>query len=340
MYPYRGATATHMARLERQVFDIVATHVAQYLPEFDSMPAKQRALVLSMLRETVEKSPANLLAIVTEVLLLPAPQREMLADLLEDVSLASMISAARTVADRLKFLKGLETMIFARKRGKKLRERDQLHRIVAENCWLFGEEYLLSVSDRSLTEVLRAHQKLIGEDVLIDVPVPHISQTRGIVDLVLSKATRQHRPNSLSHLVIELKAPGTTLNSVEISQIEGYAFSLFEERRFRNVDVQWDFWLLGDDLGPHARGRILDADSGLIINTRGLKVHIKTWAQLIDANRARMQYLQERLEFHPDETGSLDYMYDTYAQYLNESACVSEPSAIYGAGAKHALPVG
>jgi len=31
--------------------------------------------------------------------------------------------------------------------------------------------------------------------------VKHISQTRGIVDLMLSKATKQHRANQLTHLV-------------------------------------------------------------------------------------------------------------------------------------------
>lgn len=71
-------------------------------------------------------------------------------------------------------------------RNAAVKERSQLHRIIAQNCWLFGEEFGLSVDDRSLTEVLIAHKKMLDPDIVIDAPVKHISQTRGIVDLMLS----------------------------------------------------------------------------------------------------------------------------------------------------------
>ena len=61
----------------------------------------------------------------------------------------------------------------------RLKERSQLHKIVEDNTWLFGEEYNLSVSDRGLTAVLRKHRNILGEDVVIDKPVKHISRKRG-----------------------------------------------------------------------------------------------------------------------------------------------------------------
>ena len=76
-----------------------------------------------------------------------------------------------------------------------------MHRIIAQNCWLFGEEYNLSVDDQSLTEVLRKHRKLLGDDTVIDEPVKHVSQERGIVDLMLSRAIRRHKADELTHLV-------------------------------------------------------------------------------------------------------------------------------------------
>ena len=88
------------------------------------------------------------------------------------------------VADRLRFLNGIEAILFDADSKKRLKERSQLHRIVAQNCWLFGEEYNLSADDKSLTEVLRKHRKLLGDDAVIDEPVKHVSQERGIVDLM------------------------------------------------------------------------------------------------------------------------------------------------------------
>ena len=88
-------------------------------------------------------------------------------------------------------------ILFDAESKKRLKERSQLHRIIQQNCWLFGEEYNLSVSDKSLTEVLRKHRECLGESIVIDEPVKHVTKERGIVDLMLSRAIRRHK---LDHL--------------------------------------------------------------------------------------------------------------------------------------------
>lgn len=205
----------------------------------------------------------------------------------------------KVVTDRLKFLTGLEAILFDAEPKKRLKERSQLHRIIAQNCWLFGEEYNLSVDDQSLTEVLRKHKKLLGDDLVIDEPVKHITKTRGIVDLMLSKAIRQHRANTLTHLVIELKAPTVKINDDEVTQIEKYAFSVMKDERFRNVDTTWVFWAISDDLGDYATQRISDS-SGLIYTKANVSIYVKTWGQVLDENRSRLQFFQERLEYQAD----------------------------------------
>lgn len=316
IYPYQGEAVTHVEQVERQVFDIVALNVARHLPDFADSPSKNRAFQLRMLRQAIEKSPDDLQLILTEVLNLPKRKRDELSELLRDVSLSSIISAAKVVADRLKFIAGLEAVLFDPEPKKRLKERTQLHRIIAENCWLFGEEYALSVDDQSLTEVLRSHKKLLGEDVVIDAPVKHISQTRGIVDLVLSKAIRQHRANALTHLVVELKAPKVPINTDEISQIEGYAASIMDDVRFRNVGVNWVFWVISDELGAHAKFRIAGEPTGLIHKAGNVSIFIKTWAQVLDENRSRLQFFQERLEYKADKGESLKHLQERHAQYL------------------------
>lgn len=317
IYPYQGEAVTQVEQVERQVFDIVALNVARHLPEFADSPSKNKAFQLSMLRQAIEKSPEDLQLILTEVLNLPKRKRDELAELLQDVTLSSIISSAKIVADRLRFITGLDAILFDSEPKKRLKERSQLHRIIAENCWLFGEEFSLSVDDQSLTEVLRAHKRLLNEDAIIDAPVKHISQTRGIVDLVLSKTTRLHKANALTHLVIELKAPKVSINTNEISQIEGYAASIVEDVRFRGVGVNWVFWVISDEIGPHGTFRITNPLTGEIHKRDNVSIYVRTWAQVLDENRSRLQFFQERLEFQADKGESLKYLQKRHAQYLN-----------------------
>ncbi|WP_186511047.1 ATP-binding protein [Caenimonas sedimenti] len=315
VYPFDEEPKTQVEQVERQVFDIVAVNVARLLPDFEEGHKQNKALHLRMLRQAIEKSPEELQLILSEVLKLPKRKQEELADLLRDVSLSAIISSAKVVADRLRFLSGLEAILFDAEPKKRLKERSQLHRILAQNTWLFGEEFSLSVDDQSLTEVLRKHKKLLGDDIVIDAPVKHVSQERGIVDLMLSQAMRRHRANSLAHLVVELKAPKVKLDRDEISQIEGYAASVTADERFRNVDVQWQFWAISDDLGPVGKFRVGKGD-GEIMRHDNVAIFLKTWAQVIDENRARLQFYQEKLEYQADKGSSLKHLQEHYAKYL------------------------
>ena len=197
IYPYRGEATNPVETVERQVFDIVAVNAARYLPDFANTEKKSRALHLRLLRSAIEKSPSELQLILDEVLRLPERKRNELASLLKDVSLAAIISAAKVVADRLDFLVALEAILFDEGPKGRLKERTQLHRIVAKNSWIFSEEYNISVNDRSLTKVLKQHRRLLGEYVVVEAPVKHNSKERGIVDLVLSRTIRLHQAESL-----------------------------------------------------------------------------------------------------------------------------------------------
>ena len=137
---------------------------------------------MRMLRQAIERGPDELQHILTEVLELPERKQKEMSKLLKEADLANVISASRLVADRLKFVHGLEALLFEADSKKHLRERSQLHRMIAENnTWIFGEEFNLTVDDQSLTEVLRKHQKQIGEDTAIDHPVKRIDGKKGIV---------------------------------------------------------------------------------------------------------------------------------------------------------------
>jgi len=315
VYPYDGDAETHVEKVERQVFDIVAVNVAHYMPDFATSPTKNKAFNLRLLRHAIEKSPEDLQLIMGEVLNLPKRKQEELASLLRDISLSSIIGAAKIVADRLKFLTGLESLLLDLDTKKRLKERSQLHRILAQNCWLFGEEYNLSVNDQGLTAVLRKHCEILDDGTVIDEPVKHVSKERGIVDLVLSRKIQRYRANDIAYLVIELKAPKVKIDKKEIVQIEEYALSIMQDERFRGGDPSWAYWLISDDYGDYAKFRMING-SGKIYDQGKSSIWIKAWGEIIDENRARLQFFQERLEYEADKGDSLAFLQERYADFL------------------------
>ena len=319
IYPYRGEATSPVETVERQVFDIVAINAARYLPDFATTERKSRALHLRLLRSAIEKSPSELQVILDEVLRLPERKRNELASLLKDVSLAAIISAAKVVADRLDFLVALEAILFDEGPRSRLKERTQLHKIVSKQAWIFGEEYNISVNDRSLTEVLKQHRKLLGSDVVVEAPVRHISKERGIVDLVLSRTIRRHQADSLSHLVIELKAPKVKVDRDEITQIEEYAISIQADARFKtDKRTDWTFWVISDDHGSYAKHRMSQdpLHPGRIFKSDTSSIWVKTWAQVLEDNRSRLQFFQERLEYEADKGTALQRLKEQHAKLL------------------------
>ncbi len=320
VYPYKTEPQTSVEQVERQVFDIVALKVNEHLPEFAEQGHRSKAFQLRMLRQAIERGPEELQLILTEVLDLPERTRAELAKLLEDANLTNVITAARQVADRLKFIHGLDALLFDRESQKLLKERSQLHRMIADNnTWMFGEEFNLTVDDQSLTEVLRKHRKLIGADVVIDdEPVRRIGGKVGIVDLMLSRSVPRSRPDEREHLIIELKRPSVKIGRDEIGQIKDYAFAIAEDQRFASHTTRWSFWVVSNELDAFAK-RDTRQDSkprGQLYSGDGIEIWVKPWGEIIDGCKARMNFVQDHLQANVDRENALKHLKQVYAKVL------------------------
>lgn len=329
IYPYKGEPITFVEQAERKVFDIVALNVNRHLADFAEAPLRTKAFQLRMLRQAIERSPEELQLILKEVLNLPERKQQELAKLLQEASLANVISASKLVSDRIKFVHGLEVLLFDSDIKKHLKERSQLHKILADNnTWVFGEEFNLTVSDQSLTEVLRNHRKLIGDEIVIDKPVTRVDGSKGVVDLMLSKAVPQNRADEREHLVVELKRPTVTIGSKEISQVKDYAFAIAEDDRFESLKTRWSFWVISNTLDASGkrearqsgrpRGQVYKSEEG------NIEVWCKTWPEIIDECKARMRFVQEKLQANIDKESALEYLKSTYEKYLLGVADVQE----------------
>ena len=223
---------------------------------------------------------------------------------------------------------GLEALLFDSELKRTLKERTQLHRLLAENTWIFGEEFFLSVDDESLTEVLRKHLRLKGIDVPVNDAVRRVDGRAGIIDLMLTRGIPCHRENELEHLIVELKRPTVNIGSKELSQIKSYAFAVAKDERFLGINTRWTFWVISNDMDDEARQEAHQSNrpAGMIHESEDKRVTIwaKTWSEILQANRQRMKLFQQSLEVNANREGSLAFLRETYATILKTGDAIEE----------------
>jgi hypothetical protein len=327
IYPYEGEPRSLLEQAERQVFDVVALNVSEYLTDFDKTDARSKRFSLRLLRQAIEESPGAVQKIIQDVLDLPADKRDDLAALLKRTTLSALINASKVVADRLDFLRGLDILLFDPQSKEQLLERSQLHKILEDHTWIFGEEFALSVSDRSLKDVLKKHLHLLGRT---EEPVEAVLRddgTVGIVDLMLSRSIPQSRADEREHLIVELKRPKKVIDSGVYDQIESYAMAVAADERFRDTKTRWIFWAVSDDIAPNIRVRARQPNKpeGLVLEVPDahLTVWVKSWGQALESCRGRLEFFQRNLEYVADDESAIALLRKLYSKYL--------PSAISGA---------
>jgi len=325
VYPYRDPPTTPTEVVERQAFDVIALAVNEYAPAFQRSPKRTRQLSFQLLREALRSSPAAVEKILRDVLALPVERQEEFARLLHRTSLEAIINASTTLAGRLDFLRGLELLVFDVDNKRDLLERSQLHKIVQDHAWLFGEEYHLSVSDRSLTEVLKAHLKDREIDVSDDeASVTRTDGARALVDLMFSRVMKP-RPDEWDYLVVELKRPSVKIDTSVLDQTEGYAMAVASDERFHGVKTRWRFWAVSNEMNERAKAKANQADRpmGQTFKYEQGGVHFevwaKTWSQILADCRARLDFFQRELNYKVTNDSALDFLRRTHAQYLPDN---------------------
>jgi hypothetical protein len=234
--------------------------------------------------------------------------------LLERTSLEAIINASRTVTDRLDFLKGLEAIIFDEPTRSHLLERKQLHRIVARETWLFGEQYHLSVDDESLTAVLRKHLEFLGDEICIDHPVTRDDGSTGIIDLMLSRKI-QVSTGKFEHLVVELKRPTVQIDAGVLDQVDRYANAIANDERFKHTNTKWVFWAVSNDI--ESRTLAKDKGGGLIYEyDPRFTVWMKPWGSIIAECRARLEFFKKQLAYNASIDSGIAYLQRMHAEYI------------------------
>jgi len=326
IYPFEEKADKDLSAVElaeRQVFDIIGVNVQDFLPDFEKADNSAKKFTFRLLAQALKDSPESLQKILTEVLNLDQDKQKDLADLLKKTDLNNIIKCAKTVANRLDFLVGLENLLFDKETKRTLLERDQLHKILETEAWIFDENFTLAASEATLNEVLQIHIGKLGKMCDDDTPVEREDGTHGRVDLLLGLATRP-RQDEMDHLIVELKRPSKKIDTEVLDQARSYALAIAADPRFDKEKTHWKVIAVSDEMDEEAEACVNQANmpSGQYHKSKdgNIEVWAYTWTQIIGRARAKLEFLNKSLCYEADRDSSKQYLLETYEKFIPKVA--------------------
>lgn len=324
VYPFSGDAKDEIEKARREVFDICALNVHQYLDSFRDGQSKDRSFTLRMLKTALDENTESLKRILTEVLGMPKEKQSELAELLQYTTLSAIIEASKMVSDRLQFLVGLHELLFQPESKRSLKERTQLHRMLEGETWVFGEEYLLTSSDENLNTVLHKHLAKLRpkeKQTRKQKAVVRDDGSQGVIDLLLGREIPAYATTRREYLVIELKRPLQKIDLEVKSQIESYAMAIAEDERFDKNNTFWTFLAVSNEMTDEAARSVRQQGKafGFFHDEPNLKIGLATWSEILGASRARLEAFRSKLDYTATKDQGIALLHSKYSQYLPES---------------------
>jgi len=326
IYPYQDKNSfTSVEKAEQEVFDILAANVQTFLPNFEKTEKTSKKFMFKLIAQAITENPESVQKIITEVLDLKKEDQDKLAELLDNTTLSSIISSATIVANRLNFLDELENLLFSERTKKVFTERDQLHKILESEAWIFDEQFALSLSEERLEKVLEKHITKLGDrsdEIDVSDPVMLPDGRTGRIDLMLSKVD-QPRDGEFDYLVVELKRPTKKIDADVLNQIEKYAIAVAEDERFLNVKARWTFLAISNELDAYATRKANQRNMPKSVvfqdGELNITVLVKSWAEVIANARAKLQFINQHLQYEVTQESSQKYLKEAHAKFIPKS---------------------
>jgi hypothetical protein len=320
IYPYKDPADNLIEESKRQVFDIVALQINEYLPSFNDQDDKSKKLTLSLISEALENDSKNLRKILNDIIELPEDKREDLAELLETTSLSNIIDAMTEVKNRLHFLSGLEQIIYDKDLNKNVLERKHLHKIIINETWIFGDEYTYGVDDLTLKNVLATYLKEALKRTNFEeiIKSEDNSSLETIPDVCLWQQYSLGTAGK-ENLVIELKRPSLNAGITEMGQIMSYASKVANDKRFQKGKTRWKFILITKDYSVELEPQLKQKNRkfGHVSEGDNFDVYILSWGDIISEAKQRHEFIKEKLNLNlKNNEEGLGYLKAKYKQYL------------------------
>jgi hypothetical protein len=297
-YPYEGEPRDEIERRERQVFDIATYAINSHSRDFSRAETPLKRMTLTLLKEAIKHNPDDISTILQAVVNLGKAKQSEFSALLKKTQLGNIIGASSLISDRVTTLEVLKGMVFDPKFRRTVKERGELDALVRDNTWLFGERFHITMGESGLTKVMNRVAEDLGAKRKGRRTVTKLDGSVARVDCFLGRSVPHFDESKREYLLIELKRPLLRLGRKELDQVEDYVNAIREESEFTHTDTSWSFFLVASEFEPEIHSRIYQKDRphGLFLHGDNFKFWIKTWAEVVRENEARLQFVQKKLQ--------------------------------------------
>jgi hypothetical protein len=297
-YPYESEPRDEIERRERQVFDIATYAINSHSRDFSRAETSLKRMTLILLKEAIKHNPDDISTILQAVVNLGKAKQSEFSALLRKTQLGNIIGASSLVSDRVTTLEVLKGMVFDVKFRRTVKERGELDVLIRDNTWLFGEQFHLTMAESGLTKVMNRVAADLGAKRKGHRKVTKLDGTSGRVDCFLGRSVPHADASKREYLLIELKRPLLKLGRKELDQVEDYVNAIRDEVEFTHTDTSWSFFLVASEFETEIHSRIYQKDRphGLFLYGENFKFWIKTWAEVVRENEARLQFVQQKLQ--------------------------------------------
>lgn len=304
-YPYT-ADERKQNLLSERIFERSA-----YLFEDDlkllSTDNKTRRIVYLLLRKAIEDG--DLTYLFSDVLNLSKDGQNKLIDLLHQTSMEEIVRFSSDVAEKKQFLNFLYELTYGEEIAKHILERKQLHKIVAKNLWIFGEEYLGTPLLWSDTNLGNNIEKL-NKDYLDYKPTSKDNnliavkgKIKSITDLFFYNEKKMGNGRD-EVMIVELKAPKCAIHQKELNQVDTYGYEIANRSEFPKHNVSYKILLISSKITDFAKSQINGTKLNQQVpflyrkindNNADIQIYVMEWADLIKRNQMQLSYLNNSL---------------------------------------------
>lgn len=245
------------------------------------------------------------------------------------IKLSKILSKYAELIRRKTFLETLTKLVYDESISAHLAERTQLHKIVAEEVWIFGEGYEednLLASDKGIVTLIRQNAKRKGlyfddegnedlERIISELRSEDDTCINKIPDLALTKKIKDGGKER--YLVIELKKPRVKINADCRKQaLDVFAgISAAKKKGALQIDSehQWQYCLVSSSMDERLKdeftssGHLEEKESGNYF------IDVWLWSEIIDKANARINAAMDQLTIDIQEQ-DCQTLLDSYAR--------------------------
>lgn len=303
-YPYKDGQPA--SNIQEVLFKKVA-----YLIEDEHHLIQKDDKIRNFLYPLLDKaiSNGNIGYIFDKVLKLSDENLEKFHSLLEKTDLEDVVHFASMVSEKLEFIDFLHELTYGQI-SKHLKERSQLHKIVENELWLFGESYNGTPklwSDKKIGNTLNE----IRNDYFNYEPTEDDKNLIPLDDDGLNDITdlfffneRITDGEEREILVVELKAPKCAIGEKELNQINRYAFTIEEHSALPSEKVKYKLILISSRLNKFAKSQVKSRrnsfpDTPFLYDKKtekNIEVYVMEWSELMEQNKRKLGYLSSQLK--------------------------------------------